>query len=206
MNREKKSEIIRQSILTAAADLFEQNGFENTKVNDIAAKADLSKATFYAYFKSKEVLLDTLLLNLLRNIIRRIKELIDRKMGKENCFIAVCNMFVEVSKKNPVCYNRMLQYFGVPYNDKTPQLYKDILKEAQNLSDTLYHAMKENGLTKLFTTNTPQQAVFYLWISVTGIISIIQKKGALLNALYGLNEEEFLSFAFKQLYLSSADD
>ena len=51
MNREKKSEIIRQSILTAAADLFEQNGFENTKVNDIAAKADLSKATFYAYFK-----------------------------------------------------------------------------------------------------------------------------------------------------------
>ena len=98
MNREKKSEIIRQSILTAATDLFEQNGFENTKVNDIAAKADLSKATFYAYFKSKEVLLDTLLLNLLRNIIRRIKELIDRKMGKENCFIAVCNMFFEVSK------------------------------------------------------------------------------------------------------------
>lgn len=206
MNREKKSEIIRQSILTAATSLFEQNGFEKTKVNDIAAKAELSKATFYAYFESKEVLLDTLLLNQLRDIISRIRELIARKTGKENCFIAVCNMFVEVSKKNPVCYNRMLQYFGVPYNDKTPQLYKDILKEAQNLSDTLYQAMKENGLTKLFTTNTPQQAAFYLWISVTGIISIIQKKGALLNALYGLNEEEFLSFAFKQLYLSSADD
>ena len=206
MNREKKSEIIRQSILTAATSLFEQNGFEKTKVNDIAAKAELSKATFYAYFESKEVLLDTLLLNQLRDIISRIRELIARKTGKENCFIAVCNMFVEVSKKNPVCYNRMLQYFGVPYNDKTPQLYKDILKEAQNLSDTLYQAMSENHLTKLFTAKTPQQAVFYLWISVTGIISIIQKKEALLLALYGVTEEEFLSFSFKQLYLSASDD
>ncbi|MBQ5491918.1 MAG: helix-turn-helix transcriptional regulator, partial [Treponema sp.] len=76
MNREKKSEIIRQSILTAATSLFEQNGFEKTKVNDIAAKAELSKATFYAYFESKEVLLDTLLLNQLRDIISRIRELI----------------------------------------------------------------------------------------------------------------------------------
>ena len=59
---------------------------------------------------------------------------------------------------------------------------------------------------KLFTAKTPQQAVFYLWISVTGIISIIQKKEALLLALYGVTEEEFLSFSFKQLYLSASDD
>ena len=40
MNREKKSEIIRQSILTAAADLFEQNGFENTITNNSSALSD----------------------------------------------------------------------------------------------------------------------------------------------------------------------
>ncbi len=206
MNREKKSEFIRKSILNAAGVLFTQNGFEKTKVDDIAKKADLSKATFYAYFKSKDELLDTMLLLQLKEVNSDVKKLIDEHIGKRNCFIAICKMFVEVSRKNPVCYRRMLDYFGISYDSSTPKLYQSILEEARTLNNTLYDAMKKYGLTKLFDENSPDKAVFYLWTSVTGIISIAQRKGALINALYGISGDEFLNFAFTQLYKSATNE
>lgn len=33
--------------------MFQQEGYENTRIEDVAARADLSAATFYNYFRSK---------------------------------------------------------------------------------------------------------------------------------------------------------
>jgi AcrR family transcriptional regulator len=45
------------SILKAAIDLFLKNGYSRTSVNMIIARSGGSKATFYSYFPSKDVLL-----------------------------------------------------------------------------------------------------------------------------------------------------
>jgi AcrR family transcriptional regulator len=44
----------REEILFAAEKLFFTKGIENTTMDDVAAKAELSKGTLYLYFKSKE--------------------------------------------------------------------------------------------------------------------------------------------------------
>ena len=44
----------RQEFLDTARELFYSKGYEETSVNDILKKLDLSKGTFYHYFKSKE--------------------------------------------------------------------------------------------------------------------------------------------------------
>lgn len=46
----------RQQILTTAAELFGQRGYELVGINEIIAKSGVAKATFYAHFKSKEKL------------------------------------------------------------------------------------------------------------------------------------------------------
>jgi AcrR family transcriptional regulator len=46
----------RQQILTTAAELFEQRGYELVGINEIIEKSSVAKATFYAHFKSKEKL------------------------------------------------------------------------------------------------------------------------------------------------------
>ncbi|MBW2609062.1 MAG: TetR family transcriptional regulator [Deltaproteobacteria bacterium] len=51
--KEQKREIIRN----AAARLFAEKGFENTTTRDIARAADISNASLYYYFDSKEELL-----------------------------------------------------------------------------------------------------------------------------------------------------
>lgn len=56
----KKSEI-RQSIEEAAIDTFLEKGYLNTKMKDIAEKANISVGNIYIYFKNKEDLFYTVL-------------------------------------------------------------------------------------------------------------------------------------------------
>lgn len=52
--RERKRRQTRERISEAAMTLFLENGFEATTVDDIAAKADVSKRSFFDYFATKE--------------------------------------------------------------------------------------------------------------------------------------------------------
>lgn len=47
----------RQQILKASRRLFKEKGYEDTMIDDVADKADISKATLYNYFPNKESLL-----------------------------------------------------------------------------------------------------------------------------------------------------
>ena len=57
-----KTDAQRRKILTAAAEVFQGHGFTGASVNAVAERAGGSKATLYRYFKSKEDLFVTLML------------------------------------------------------------------------------------------------------------------------------------------------
>ena len=52
--RKKEKENRKNSILKAARKLFLERGFKAVTVDQIAAKADVSKGAIYLYFDSKE--------------------------------------------------------------------------------------------------------------------------------------------------------
>ena len=54
--RQRRKEERPAELLAAALDLFVERGFAATKLDDIAAKAGVSKGTLYLYFASKEEL------------------------------------------------------------------------------------------------------------------------------------------------------
>lgn len=45
---------VRQTIIDTASQLFYQNGYNLTGINEIIAEAGIAKATLYSHFKSKE--------------------------------------------------------------------------------------------------------------------------------------------------------
>lgn len=51
---ERKRQLVRNAILSAAASLFESKGYDESSVDDIASKADIAKRTLYTFFDSKE--------------------------------------------------------------------------------------------------------------------------------------------------------
>lgn len=51
--RERRKLEMRQRILLTARDLFEQNGYEETRVADICERADIAQKTFFNHFPAK---------------------------------------------------------------------------------------------------------------------------------------------------------
>ena len=54
--RERKAQRTRHRILDAARELFENQPYEDVKMDDISEQVDLSRATLYNYFGSKEAI------------------------------------------------------------------------------------------------------------------------------------------------------
>lgn len=52
--RERKKLRTRESIQREAMRLFQQNGYEKTTIEEVAAAVDISPSTFFNYFPSKE--------------------------------------------------------------------------------------------------------------------------------------------------------
>src|SRR3990170_9066515 len=58
--RERKKEETRRRIFDAALALFNEKGFEATTIDDITARADVAKGTFFNYFPRKEAVIEFL--------------------------------------------------------------------------------------------------------------------------------------------------
>jgi AcrR family transcriptional regulator len=57
-----RKELVREEFLTKAADVFEKKGFASTTIQDVAQALQLSRSALYHYFKSKDEILEALVL------------------------------------------------------------------------------------------------------------------------------------------------
>jgi AcrR family transcriptional regulator len=58
--RKRKKEETRQRLLSASLELFHEQGYSATTIEDITERADVAKGTLFNYFPSKEALLSEL--------------------------------------------------------------------------------------------------------------------------------------------------
>ena len=73
-NRHEKSEWIRESLLTAAAEVVGEVGYANASIALITQKASVGLGTFYNYFESRQQILDELLPSMGKNMLIHIKK------------------------------------------------------------------------------------------------------------------------------------
>lgn len=52
---------IKENIINSSKELFQEKGFNNTSMHDIAKRANVSTGNIYRYFKTKQQLLDEML-------------------------------------------------------------------------------------------------------------------------------------------------
>jgi AcrR family transcriptional regulator len=67
----------RRELLDHAQALFFERGYDDTSVNDVIARAGISKGAFYHHFPSKESLLEALAERLARGSITQVREVLD---------------------------------------------------------------------------------------------------------------------------------
>ena len=72
-----KKQVKREEIIQAAKKLIIEKGYRKTSVEDITNEVGIAKGSFYTYFKSKDYLMETLLIEKLGNRSETVKEIID---------------------------------------------------------------------------------------------------------------------------------
>ena len=93
--RERERLRQRQEILTAALGLFAQKGYHRVSMHEIAAKAEFAVGTLYKFFKNKEDLYRTLLLEQADDFHEALSQAIEEP-GEEIDEIEKLRRFVEV--------------------------------------------------------------------------------------------------------------
>ena len=85
----RRAEERPDEVLDAALDLFIESGFANTRVEDIAARAGLSKGAVYLYFPSKEAVLEGIVRRAMVPIASTAMEMVQSYAGDPRTIITL---------------------------------------------------------------------------------------------------------------------
>lgn len=78
---ERRKEARPQELLAAALDLFVERGFAATRLDDVAARAGVSKGTLYLYFANKEELFKAVVRENMLPALSEAEDLIKQHQG-----------------------------------------------------------------------------------------------------------------------------
>ena len=79
--RSRRKQARPSEIITAALSLFAERGFAATKLDDVAARAGISKGTVYLYFADKDALFQAVVRQELLPVIARFEAMVDSYQG-----------------------------------------------------------------------------------------------------------------------------
>jgi AcrR family transcriptional regulator len=86
----------RQEILRAAARLFQQQGYDATSMNDVAAALKLSKGGLYHHFQSKDEILYNIMSHAMDITEERVINVVRRIEGAEQRLRMLIRLHIEV--------------------------------------------------------------------------------------------------------------
>lgn len=88
--------LMKQKIMQTSIQLFEAKGFSQTSINDIVYALDVTKGTFYYYFKSKEQLLMDIHQQYINHMLERQETLIkDEKLSNKEKLVEMITILID---------------------------------------------------------------------------------------------------------------
>jgi len=170
----------KNRILETARDLFNKFGFHKVSVDEIVSQLGMSKKTFYKYFKSKDMLVKTLVEMHITDINHRINNIVyDNKlnfMQKIEKFLNVITSFHAI-----IC-----EYFMRDIIKFSPDSFKRIEEAGKNLIMDNFRVLFLKGMEENFVRNDVDPDLF-----VTMYSHIVQKMHdphVLSNVSYSFDE------------------
>ncbi|MBW1763676.1 MAG: TetR/AcrR family transcriptional regulator [Deltaproteobacteria bacterium] len=137
--KEEKREIIRN----AATQLFAEKGFENTTTRDIAKAANISNASLYYYFDSKEELLYQILDKEMSSGLELITEIDKSDIGLKEKLSKV----LQIHTSSAVDYNKM-KLLVIDQNSISQKNKEDLKEKQRDYVEKLIKILdelKDNG-------------------------------------------------------------
>ena len=150
--REREIQSRRQSILDCSRGLFDVKGFAGTTMDDIAAAADLTKATVYKYFCSKQEILGSLLLLNLQTLIKWFSEADEEHADlreKLSAYGAVLHRFMH--SEVPSSMGSYLLYFEPQAAEMSDSLKAELREHLRSLFGRAKKLFDDGAAQNIFT-------------------------------------------------------
>ncbi len=175
--REKKSEIIKKEkrnlFIVTALSVFEEKGFNNTRIKDITKRANTSVGNFYNYFNSKEEVIEELVSGLAELMISKFRELfiyfkqnrIPPISAVKNLFRGYAKMFKE-KKESFLIFFEQMGGMDQKYRTKRNEILDNFTNEVEKIISKLieYGARDQNPKITARVWTSTVLGVFIWWI------------------------------------------
>lgn len=175
--REKKSELIKKEkrnlFIISALSVFEEKGFNNTRIKDITERANTSVGNFYNYFNSKEEVIEVLISGLAELMISKFRELfiyfkqnrIPPISAVKNLFRGYAKMFKE-KKETFLIFFEQMGGMEQKYRTKRNEILDNFTNEVEKIISRLieFGARDQNPKITARVWTSTVLGVFIWWI------------------------------------------
>ena len=168
---------VKEKIVDAALATFSKNGYDRTRMDDIAEAANVSKGTLYLYFKNKEELFYAIS----ERNIRELKEQLSTLLTKSEDLISSAENFYENFRSNTSGTNVEKVFFEIiAESSRNLKLRRMLYEQRIKMLDvvtTYLDLQQEKGLIR---KNSNTKAI------ASGLISLYN--GLSLSKVLGISE------------------
>lgn len=212
MNDNKKN-LKEANIILSAEKIFNEVGFKNSKMDEIAKGAGITKVTLYTYFQSKENLYLAVTYKALQLLIQKYYETIDKHKDKSglDSVIAIFDTFMSFCEQNFLYSEALLEYFAMVRStsdgrneEKLTEAVKDSIyyvkiQDLQNLPFKLTVKEIERGKRdgSILSQLDPMLTTLHGWTMVIGYVKVVSASGMNATPLFKVSLSELKALNLK---------
>ncbi len=153
----KSPEERKTELLTAAEQLFRENGVDRTAVSDIVKKAGVAQGTFYNYYQSKDEIFAAVLEHITEHTLTEIKRIAERED------IGVIDKINLISQQDFLMNRENDPLFDVLHEPRYAYAHQKYVVSRIQLLHPIHTKLIQQGVAeKLFDTSYPEQAALFL--------------------------------------------
>ncbi len=166
----------RREILDAARQEFFERGFHTPTVDDVAARAEVSKGTIYLYFESKEEILAHLLLEGLDLLLAEMEAVYDADSPPpaEAGLQALAHAYLDFCQNNPNYFRLIMAFDRGRFEESiSRELYKEVLNRSLHGLALVKQTIEMGTATGVFHVEDPWQAAGLVWAALNGVLVLM---------------------------------
>ena len=184
--KERLKELHTTCVLEVAEKLFDKKGFEAVSMDEIAFETGISKSTVYVYFKSKQIIWDSIVCRYMEQLLEDARNAADGEGSFEDRYYKLCFDIADKFEKHPLFCKATLGRISM---DMEQEVYKKIYDVGEQTNGEIARFIRsgiEEGRVRKDIDIYP--AVIMMWSSISGIISMANDKEEYLKMRFNMTK------------------
>jgi AcrR family transcriptional regulator len=170
--REREKQMRHQQIMHAAKKIFAEKGFAGATMESIAEEAEYSPATIYLYFKNKDELYASLMLEMLQVLVDQMEAVADQKdLSPDNKIKALEKALYDVYEYDPVNVINVLRFqSSEALRALSPEIVAQIKDSARKYLRAIAGIFQDGVRKGVFVDRHPIAFADIVWSLFTGVV------------------------------------